>query len=243
MSANLRLLICLVLTCSLLAAERGKVKADKAQDPSLLKTLMVERGEVLFQDTFNADTSADTFRKTWNITAGQWDFVDGALRSGDSPGGGHHPQYIRRVATRDAVVQFRFRLDGANWMGASFMAQKHVLRIMIGKEHFEIIKMSGVGGGGDRLDRQQVKWEPGRWYTMLIEIRGPEVLVQVDNQWVLYGNSDTFDVDRSSFLLINGGSNAWFDDLTIWSGTTDPKLTKLWEKRLPLVLQQKEKRK
>jgi hypothetical protein len=239
MPSVLHILACLVLVWSLSAAER-KAKAE-APDPSQLKTLMITRGEVLFSDRF----TADTFAKTWAVHGGKWDVVDGALRSGDSPGGGHHPQYARRVTTRDCVVQFRFRIDGANWMGVSFTDKQHVLRIMIGKEHFEIVKMSGIGSTtkGERLDRQLMKWEPGRWYTMLIEVRGPEVLAQVDNQWVLYGSSDTFDLDRASFMLINGGSNAWFDDLTIWSGMADPALQKQWDKRRALVLQQKEKRK
>jgi hypothetical protein len=231
-----RVLLILLLLLPVMAAEK-KPKAAKPAEPTDLKTLMTTRGEVLFQDLFQPDT----FSSIWAVHGGDWNVVDGALRGGDRPGGGHHPQIARRLAMHDVVVQFRFRIDGASWMGFSFTDKEHVLRVMIGKEHFDLVKMSGIGGTtkGERLDRQAMKWEPGRWYTMLIELRGSEVVAQIDNQWVLYGSSPGLDIDKGTLLLINGGSHAWFDDLTIWKAEAEPK----WEQRLPLVLQQKEKRK
>ena len=246
MSVSLRVLGCLLLLLPLVAVQLGaaekvvtdkRAKAGKAQEPPLAKTLMTTRGQVLFSDPF----SGDTFKSLWDSHGGDWSVVDNTLRSGDSAGGGHHPQIVHRLKMKDVVVQCRFRIDGANWMGFSFGDKEHILRVMINKEAFEVVKMSGTGATtkGERLDRQTMKWEPGRWYTMLIEWNGPEVVAQVDDQFVLYGTSETLNVDKSSILLINGGSHAWFDDLTIWEATPDAK----WEKRRPLLLQQKEKRK
>lgn len=250
MSVNLRKLGCLLLLLPLMtvtgavqlgAAEKAvtdkKTKTAKSQEPPLPKTLMTTRGQVLFADPFQSDT----FKSLWDSHGGDWSVVDNTLRSGDSAGGGHHPQIVHRLKMKDVVVQCRFRLDGANWMGFSFGDKEHILRVMINKEQFEVVKMSGTGATtkGERLDRQAMKWEPGRWYTMLIEWHGAEVVAQVDDQFVLYGSSETVNVEKSSILLINGGSHAWFDDLTIWEAVPDAK----WEKRRPLLLQQKEKRK
>lgn len=239
MSTRLRVLGCLLLLLPLLVAMEAaekKSKDAKPAEPPLAKTLMTTRGPVMFSDPF----SADTFKSLWGVHGGDWSVVENTLRSADN-GGGHHPQIVHRLKMKDVVVQARFRIDGANWMGFSFGNSEHVLRVMINKEAFEVVKMSGTGATtkGERLDRQAMKWEPGRWYTMLIEWNGAEVVAQVDDQFVLYGSSETLNVDKGSILLINGGSHAWFDDLTIWEATPDAK----WEKRRPLLLQQKEKRK
>jgi hypothetical protein len=45
-------------------------------------------------------------------------------------------------------------------------------------------------------------------------------------------------LDKGSILLINGGSHAWSDGLTIREAPPDAE----WEKSRPLVLQPKEKR-
>jgi len=232
----LRLAAILVMFLPLGAAEK-KAKPAKAEEPPLAKTLMTTRGPVMFSDPF----SAETFKSLWNTHGGDWTVVDGALRGGDTAGGGHHPQIAHGMKMKDVVVQCRFRIDGANWMGFSFGNSQHVLRVMINKDAFEIVKMSGTGATtkGERLDRQTMKWEKDRWYTMLIEWSGAEVIAQVDDQFVLYGNAESLNVDKGSILLINGGSHAWFDDLTLWEATPDAK----WEKRRVLLLQQKEKRK
>lgn len=228
----LTLLCCAVLP---LAAAEKKRKDEPA--PPEFKTLMTTRGPSLFEELF----TAETFTKNWDVHGGNFEVVDGTLRSGDSPGGGHHPQTVHRVKMRDVVVQCRFRIDGANWMGFSFGDKEHIARVMINKDQVEVVKMSGIGATtkGERLDRMPMKWEPGRWYTMVIEFRGPDLLANIDNQWVLHGESPTFDADKTSILLINGGSHAWFDDLRINEAVPDPK----WEKKKPAVLAQKEKRK
>ena len=228
------ILVCLA-TLPLAAAEK-KHKDDPAAAPDL-KTLMTTRGASLFEELF----TPESFKMNWDVHGGIFEVVDGALRSGDKPGGDHHPQTAHRVKMHDVVVQCRFRIDGANWMGFSFGDKEHIARVMINNDQVEVVKMSGIGATtkGERLDHLPMKWEKSRWYTMLIEFRGPELIANIDNQYVLYGESPTIDADKTSILLINGGTYAWFDDLKINEAVADPK----WEKRKPAVLAQKEKRK
>ena len=229
------LLATLPLVSPPLAAAEKKHKDDPA--PPAFKTLMTTRGASLFEELF----TPETFTKNCDVHGGIFEVVDGTLRSGDKPGGDHHPQTVHRVKMHDVVVECRFRIDGASWMGFSFGDKEHIARVMINKDQVEVVKMSGIGATtkGERLDRLPMKWEPGRWYTMVIEFRGPELLAHIDNQWVLHGESPTFDADKTSILLINGGTHAWFDDLKINEAVADPK----WEKKKPAVLAQKEKRK
>lgn len=211
-------------------------KGETGEAASGLKTLMLERGPVLLRDP----VTTESFASTWRVHAGEWTIDGDAVRSAEKAGQTHHPQAGHQMKLRGAVVQYRFRLDGAKWMGFSFTAKEHVLRVMVGPNHFEILRMSGIGKTtkGERLDRMPMTWEPGRWYTLLIEYAGTEVLAQIDNQWVLYGSAPSLDTDISQVLLLNSGSKAWFDDLTIWQ----PQPKKEWEQVRELVLQQKAKR-
>ena len=112
---------------------------------------------------------------------------------------------------------------------------------MIRPDKVELVKMSGIGPTtkGNTLDRMPMKWEPGRWYTMVIELYGKEIVVHIDSLHVLHGEADGLDIDKGRIALICGGQYAWFDDMKLWEVELDPK----WEKRKPLLLQQKEKRK
>jgi hypothetical protein len=84
-----------------------------------------------------------------------------------------------------------------------------------------------------------VKWDKDRWYTMTIELFGNELIANVDDQYVIYGQADGMDIDKNRLTLIVGGQYGWYDDMKIWEAQLNPK----WEKKKPELLQQKEKRK
>ena len=231
------LLISLVCLTCVAAADKPRGKVDVATEDGLMPTLMLTRGKQILDDPF----TSESWKKNWSAYKGRYEIVDNQLRVAEQKDDGHHPEASHRGPFHNVMVQFKFRIDGSPWMGFSFSDKEHVARIMIRPDKVELVKMSGIGPTtkGNTLDRMPMKWEPGRWYTMVIELYGKEIVVHIDSLHVLHGEADGLDIDKGRIALICGGQYAWFDDMKMWEVELDPK----WEKRKPLLLQQKEKRK
>ncbi len=217
--------------------------ADKAKGKNLdtvnedMPTLMVTRGKLLLDDPFTKESWA----KNWRAYKGGYEIDGDHLRVAENKADGHHPEASHRGPFKNVIVQFKFRLDGSSWMGFSFSDKEHVARVMIRPDSFELLKMSGIGPTtkSTRLDRMPMKWEPGRWYNMVIELHENELLAHIDSNYILYGEAEGLNISKGRIALISGGQYARYDDMKVWEVEVDPK----WEKRKPLLLKEKEKRK
>ncbi len=236
----MRLALALLILCSFsaTAADAKKKKEEASTDPKLLMTVP---GKVLLDEPFTKETWEKNWSKSWH--KGDWQIVGDQLRVAQIASEGHHPEigYGGAGPLHNVIAQCKFKYDGAQWMGFGFSDKEHVARIMINDGGFELVKMSGIGPTtkGERLDHQSMKWDPAKWYTMTIELLGNELIANVDDQFVLYGQADSFDIDKGRFTLIVGGQYGWYDELKIWEALPSPG----WEKKKPALLAQKEKRK
>jgi hypothetical protein len=239
-SPVLRTLALLAALALPLAAAEAKAKKKDGEDEGP-KLLMTQPGKLLLDEPFTAETWAKNWAKNWH--KGDWQIVNDQMRVAQIAADGHHPEigWGPGGPLHNVVARCKFKYDGAQWMGFGFTDKEHVARIMITNDGFELVKMSGIGPTtkGERLDRQSVKWDKDRWYTMTIELLGAELLANLDDQYVLYGESKTFDIDKNRFTMIVGGQYGWFDEMKVWEALPDPK----WEKKKAAVLAQKEKRK
>lgn len=242
-------LLALALTCLLAAGFTSIDAAEKKkqeEEPSGPKLLMTQLGKVILDEPFTPESWQKNWGKSWN--KGDWQVMGDQLRVAEKAADGHHPEigYNPKgsggpAALHNVVVQCKFKYDGAKWMGFGFTDKEHVARIMINDGGFELVKMSGIGGTtkGVKLDRQSMNWDKAKWYTMTIELLGNEIIANVDDQFVLYGEAEGLDIDKNRFTMIVGGQYGWYDELKIWEALPDPK----WEKKKPALLVQKEKRK
>ncbi|MEI9897939.1 MAG: hypothetical protein WDN28_29795 [Chthoniobacter sp.] len=78
--------------------------AESSADP---KTLLAERGKLLFSDDLNAAPA-----KEWHVAKGKWEVVDGAWHAEELPAD-NHPGVVRRpFKFQDAIFQYSFKLEG-----------------------------------------------------------------------------------------------------------------------------------
>ena len=231
-----RSLLLIAAAFTLSAAEPAKPKTG---DPTRadLKSLMCERGTLLFEEHFRPASFADN----WSVYKGDFTIADDHLKAAEVAANNHHPEMAHVIALKNTVVQIAFRFEGAKWLGISFDNQEHVARAMVTPDSFSIVRMSGIGETtkGTDLDRMAKKFQPGKWYTLLIEMHGDEMLAQIDNDTVLYGSMAGIGADKKRIDLIAGGATAWFDDLKVWEATPG----KDWDKRKAKVLEMVEQRK
>src|SRR5947209_18330318 len=79
--------------------------ADAGAEP---KTIMTERGKLLFADDFSQAPG-----KEWKAAKGKWEVVDGAVRGSELKSDNHGAATRHALPVKDVVIQYSFKLDGA----------------------------------------------------------------------------------------------------------------------------------
>lgn len=202
------------------AAPPSKKPASKAAPDGL--HLMLKKGALVVEEAFSAESWAS---KEWHKYKGKFEIVGDQLKVAEVAADGHHPAVSRKADLNAAVIQFRFKFDGAGWLGFAFDGKEHVARCILRPDGFQVLKMSGIGGTtkGEKIDEKRVKLDDGAWHTLVIEISGKEMLAQIDNTHFVFGEMAGVETDKTRFEFISGGQFAWFDDLKIWKAEPDPK--------------------
>ncbi len=198
--------------------------------------LMLKKGDLLLEEPFTAESWGS---KEWSKYKGKFEIVGEQLKVAEVPADGHHPAVSRKAALNAAVIQFRFKFDGAGWLGFAFDGKEHVARCIMRPDGFQILKMSGIGGTtkGEPIDEKKVKLADGAWHTLVLEISGKEMLAQIDNTHFIFGEMAGVETDKTRFEFISGGQFAWFDELKIWKAEPDPK----WPQKKALLIAQTKK--
>jgi hypothetical protein len=149
------------------------------------------------------------------------------------------------VVFRDAIIEFKFRFEGAAMINAvcddkayTGSHAGHICRVAItpkqirlgddkeGVMRNDIMEMRKDPARKDEADRLLVgrgqaintKLESHRWYRMTIEIVGDEMRVCLDDQPLGYLKSPGIGhPTKSHFHFTVNGKDAQFDDVRIWS--------------------------
>lgn len=178
-------------------------------------TLMTERGKLLFSDKLDAAPS-----KAWKVGKGKWEPVDGALVGTEIPADKHGAVMRHAQRFRDAVIQYSFKLDGAKTTTLSLnTAKAHLNRVIITPAGFRVQKDDMDHTGPDKpaiLQAVKLKIAPGEWHTLVVELRGKEMLASLDGEHVAFGANDAIDVEKANLGLTVAGASVAFKDLRVW---------------------------
>jgi hypothetical protein len=212
-----------ILPPALAAPAKGKKPAAEVVPPAATEpqTFLATRGKALFAEDFS-DAGRIKDKKVWNIYKGDFSVQDGALRSVERKDDMHHPAMSTKLVAKDVVMQCRFKVDASKWLGLSLDNGKeklHVFRAMVNPTSLSLKRMSGMGPTtkGETIAERKVKFEPGKWYTLVVELRGTEAVATVPEAGVaIAGEHEGLAMDKDRFELISGGDAAWIDDIKIY---------------------------
>jgi hypothetical protein len=188
------------------------------------KTLMTQRGALIFADDFSQPPA-----KPWNVAKGEWKVVDGAVQVKELESDMHGAAARRPLPQADFIVQYSFKLDGAKQTTLSINdAKGHCCRALVNAAGLMVQKDSHDKNKTDKsavLDRQPAPIAPGKWHTLVVEVLGPEIVASVDGQVVAFGAHDSIKVTKSNIGLTVAGESASFKDLRVW----EAKPNSTWE--------------
>jgi hypothetical protein len=185
------------------------------------RTLMTNRAASIVTSALNAPDNV------WKAGKGTWRFVDGVLNGSELKADRHAATYRRPLEFQDAVIAFEFRLGEAKTITLSLNdASGHVARVLVDREGFVARKDDHDHAGPDKalnFNRITTRLEPTRWYTMLLEVRGAELLarlvledtVPLERMLVSFGAHEMIGVTKTNLGFTVLGENAGFRNLRV----------------------------
>lgn len=200
----------------------------------------------LFSDTFERESLGDA----WQASVRSFAIKDGAMVGGMRDDATHPA--ITKVSKpfRDIVLQFSFRLDGAKSFNIVFndineksVHSGHVARMTVSPQGLTLtddklglMSLEWVTKKNDPQFKKQVDqvraatsrnfpydWQPHRWYVLVMEVAGDEVLVSIDGKPTGYFRCAGFGhPTKTSFHFSISGRDLSVDNLTAWSAAPNP---------------------
>jgi hypothetical protein len=183
------------------------------------------KGSLLLEEKFDADS----LPKGWAIKNGKVRVAEGALRASQDKEAGRLCLFNCEQPMQDAVLQIDFKFDGgrginisANPSPGELNKHGHLYSVMITPAMWNITEHN------DKADRKSQskalasaaeKFETGKWYTLLLETKGDDIVAQVEGKQPLRASSPDFHVKKPGieFRVIGPtGAEVSFDNLRVW---------------------------
>ncbi len=195
--------------------------ASMDSGPITLMTMISTPGAVLFQDDF----AAATLPRAWRDGKGTWTVESGAIRGSEVPAEMHPAGIAHDMAVHNFIIELKFKLDTSS--GISVMINEagpvHNCRIGIRPSMLAVYRTTGYGPTTSNtvLGTKRVTLDPQRWYTLLVEVVGNQMVAQLDTGDVARGTAPSgIDVDHTSVTLQVDNGSALFDDVRVWTAVS-----------------------
>jgi hypothetical protein len=212
-----------------------------ADDPSSLKPLMAVQDQVVFKSDFSKVKPIDK-EEMIQRQGTRWVIEDGVLKGQESSQEyqakkedhfGYEPRLSMPVTPNQCVASFSFRFIGGNETSiAPFIEFGH---------HIARMKFSQNGAwllsDHDTMkvaEAKTFKYESGKWYHAMAELKGKEFVFQIKDGPTLYAKRDAYAQPVSSGgkgFGITGPKHGKveLDNITLWS--IKEQVQPEWEKR------------
>ncbi len=189
-----------------------------------LEPILGKKGPLLLEEKF----AGAALPKGWSSKAGGLRVADGSLRASQK-NNERLCLFSRVQPMQDAAIQIDFQFDGARGINVGLnpspgesKKRGHLFSVMITPAMWNITRHQ------DRRDPKSKvtvlasapeKFERGKWYTLLLETRGDDVVAQVEGKKPLRAANKDFRVKKPGIefrVAGRDGGEARFDNLRVW---------------------------
>lgn len=195
----------------------------RAAEENLPKTLMTQRGKQLYSDDLSK------LEKSWSARPGKWEIADGSLKGTELAENKHPAVNRHQFVFKDAVIQFDVQVNGCKQTTFSINdAKEHLARVLITKDGFTAQKDDHDHQGPDkavRFGHVAMPFKAGEWKTVLIELKGYEMVVTIDGKTIA-GAHELIGTQKANFGFTVSGESAQFRNLHVWEAESNSS----WEK-------------
>ena len=238
MPTRLLAFACLIIATATFAADAPKL-------PAIPEQPIAKKKELLFSDDFEEPELGSA----WKIVVPTYSIEKGALKGTqmrfDAPAveakaavKGHQAVIGNDIPTKDSVIEFRFRLGGAQSVTAEFddrafngshyghlcMARISAKAVILtDQKGLAVARPEGATGeppppAGRKNVTFPVEIDPEQWHTFVLETVGDAMRASVDGKAVAYLQSPGIAHPTKSKVEFGCmGKDGFFDDLKIWN--------------------------
>lgn len=194
-----------------------------------LKPLLAQPDQVVLQDDFSKGGAFN--KQHWGARQGtQWVVEEGVLRGRPSTPEfqakkkdhfGYEPRISAPVTPPQFIAQFSVRFSGGSETAIVPFLEfgHHVCRLRLSKDGAELL----VDGESLKVaESKELKYEPGKWYHVLAEMKGDEFVIQLADGPVLHARHGGFSKapeKGGNGVGIAGPKDGMveIDNVTVWS--------------------------
>lgn len=190
-----------------------------------LKPLLGKPGKALLEEKFESTTVP----KGWTANTGSLTIAEGALRASERAADKHIGAFRHRLPVQNCAVQLDFRFEGGRIFNLGFdpapgeLTKKgHLFSVVVTPTNWNITEHNDKADPASKakqLAAAKIKLETGKWYTLLLETKGDDVVAQISGMEPLRASSKDFHVKKPGLVFRMGGKDedaVSFDNVRVW---------------------------
>jgi hypothetical protein len=183
------------------------------------------KGKVLLDEKF----AGPAVPKGWAVNTGALAIQDGALRASEKAADKHIGAFRYRLPVQDCAVQVDFRFDGGRIFNLGFdpapgelKKKGHLLSVTVSTAQWTLVEHNDKADPSSKNKTHasaKTAFEPGKWYTLMLECKGDQVVAQITGKEPLRATSKDFHVKKPGLVFRMGGKDAdaiTFDNVKVW---------------------------
>lgn len=211
-------------TASLLLVFASAIAAFSASAAEL-ETKLGKQGSLLLEEKFDGTE----LPKNWTRNVGKFTVAGGVLKASEVAADMHAAAFRRPLPLQDAAIYVKFRFEGAKMFHVGFdpapgelKKKGHLFSVVFTATGASIMEHNDKANPDSKnkvLAKSTAAFEKGRWYELLLELKGDTVLAQVAGQEPLRATSKDFHVKKPGLVFRTGGKDTdevHLDEVRVW---------------------------
>ncbi|MCY2974144.1 MAG: hypothetical protein NTW52_05695 [Planctomycetota bacterium] len=153
--------------------------------------------------------------KGWTKNVGMMKIQDGALRISELASDKHVGAFRKALPIQDMAIQIDFMLDGAKTFNVGFdpvagelKKKGHLYSVVINSDRWSISESNDKANPESKAilhAKGTIQLNPGKWYTLMIENKGENVVATIAGQGALKAKANDFKVKKPGLIVRAGG--------------------------------------
>jgi hypothetical protein len=190
-----------------------------------LEPLLGQRGPLLLDEKFDGAA----LPKGWAKNTGELAVSDGVLHASELPANNHVGAFRKALPLQDCAVQLDFRLEGATTFHLGFdpapgqlKKQGHLFSVILTEKAWTITEHNDKADPKSRNivhARGATSFPRGQWFTLLLEMKGNNLVAQIAGQPPLRATAQDFHVKKPGLVFRVGGKagqEVLIDNVKVW---------------------------
>ena len=190
-----------------------------------LEPILGKKGKVLLEEKFDVTEVP----KGWVKSTGTISAKEGALRITELASEKHAGAFRKSLAMQNVAIQLDFKFEQAKMFHLGFdpatgelNKKGHLYSVVVNPKTFSILEHNDKANPESKPKTHASKpseLKDGQWYTLLLENKGEDVVVQIAGKEPIRAKSEDFRVKKPSIVLrVSGddGDGVSIDNVHVW---------------------------